>query len=431
MSNNATGSKSFDRLAVIQLMFFPIIAATGLIGNILICLAVFKLRPRLRVTDVFILNLASTDLATCTISIPFDFVEILTNHWPFGNVLCKIVYPLQTILMAVSVYTLLLMSWERHRSVMPPFRPKIKANRALAVVFFLWIASISLVGPYIAILRVQTDQGKEKCRENWPTEHHSKVFTLAVFVALYLLPLFVITANYIRISQKLWKDIQRMKQTIGERRSCKKPLVRARAQRNMRVVKIFSIAVIAFSFCMLPNHVMWIWYDYGSGNHYPHFDTILVFCHILVYSNSAVNPFIFVFLHSRYYKGICKIRKLSFCSKSEKGHNKKHRSIKEQIRKQSKGKAYTMQHEATHHNYTAKRQFWNNYWRRELVPSYEARRERVAFRRRCEKDGRSVCGLQAFNEGSPCNDGNQLIAVRRKVNFGDVVHIVERRYEAN
>ena len=441
-TNKTISAEGFDRLAIIQMMCFPLITAAGLIGNTLICLAVFK-RRRLRITDVFILNLAATDLATCVISIPFDFVEILMKQWPFGSVLCKTVYPLQTILMAVSVYTLLFMSWERHRSVMPPLKPKLKAKRAVAIVFFLWIASVSLVGPYIAILRVEKADGRSECTESWPQAYHPKVFTLAVFIALYVLPLFVITANYIRISQKLWRDIQRMQKAIGEKNgNSKKPLTQARAQRNMRIVRIFIIVVIAFSLCMLPNHIMWIWFDFGMGREYENFNTIIVFCFILVYSNSAINPFIFVFLHRRYCKGMfnsCSALKTfaSSCLKSEETRDQAvidnncnrngHGTTRRKKKAQKKSlKPYTMQVASPHNLYTARKEFWNNYWRRELIPKYEARRDRVAYRN-VRNSFRQFKDAEDVNEG---DDGNvALLATRKvKVNFGEVVHIDEHRF---
>ena len=442
-TNKNISADGFDRLAIIQLMCFPIITAAGLIGNTLICLAVFK-RRRLRITDVFILNLAATDLATCVISIPFDFVEILMKQWPFGNVLCKTVYPLQTILMAVSVYTLLFMSWERHRSVMPPLKPKLKATRALAIVFFLWIASISLVGPYIAILRVEKSDGSAECSENWPHEYHPKVFTLAVFIALYVLPLFVITANYIRISQKLWRDIERMQKAIGEKkRNSKKPLTQARAQRNMRIVRIFIIVVIAFSLCMLPNHIMWIWHDFGTGRNYQYFDTIIVFCFTLVYSNSAINPFIFVFLHRRYCKGIfnsCNaLKAFAFsCLKSEESNdesannnniirNAQAKRRKKKMRMPKTRTPYTMQLASPHNLYTARKEFWNNYWRRELIPKYEARHDRGVAYQNVQNHFRQ------FKDVEDVNDSNEAIAAPQasrkvRVNFGEVVHIDEQRF---
>lgn len=72
-------------------MCYFIIIVVGLIGNILICLVVFK-RCCLCIIDVFVFNLVVIDLVICVISILFDFVERLVKEWFFGNVLCKIVY---------------------------------------------------------------------------------------------------------------------------------------------------------------------------------------------------------------------------------------------------------------------------------------------------------------------------------------------------
>ena len=447
ITNNSFSAEGFGRLAIIQLMCYSIITAAGLIGNMLICLAVFK-RRRLRITDVFILNLAATDLGTCVVSIPFDFVEILAKEWPFGNVLCKTVYPLQTILMAVSVYTLLFMSWERHRSVMPPLKPKLKAKRAFAILLMLWIACIVLVGPFIAVLRIETDDGKTQCKENWPREYHPKVFTLAVFIVLYVLPLFVITANYIKISQKLFRDIQRMRKAIDgdKKNSAKKPLTQARAQRNMRIVKIFVIVVIAFSLCMLPNHVMWIWHDFGSGQeHQNYFDNIIVFCYILVYANSAINPFIFVFLHRRYCKDIfnscsalkafvsCfKIDRKETSDKTHKDRAKLYRGTA--ARHKNKRAPYTMQARAgyspaPHELYAAKKEFWNNYFRQELTPARHF--DRALF---CESAPQKfrLCkeAEKNINEVSDDDDDGDVSpqATRKvRVNFGEVVHIDEQK----
>ena len=453
-SQNVTGSSSitntsisstggFDKFDIVQLMCFPIISTAGLIGNVLICLAVFK-RRHLRITDVFILNLAATDLGTCVISIPFDFAEILAKQWPFGNVLCKTVYPLQTILIAVSVYTLLFMSWERHRSVMPPFKPKLKAKRALAILLFLWIACISLVGPFIAILRVETENGKTKCSEKWPENYYPKVFTLTVFIVLYVLPLFVITSNYIRISQKLWRDIQRMRKAIeGENKAnVKKRLTQARAQRNMRIVKIFVIVVIAFSLCMLPNHIVWIWHDFGSGeNHQRLFGTIIVFCYILMYANSAINPFIFVFLHRRYCKDIfssCNpLKSLASCFKtdetSEKMNNgpRLHRFSTGKAHRKKKRAPHTVQPGLTPHDiHAARKEFWNNYCRKELIAKYEARRFDRVFQ--LSKNGRTnsrLCKVVEEDKNNSDDDNLAPQATRKvRVNFGQVVHIDEQRF---
>jgi len=59
------------------------------------------------------------------------------------------------------------------------------------------------------------------------------------------------------------------------------------------MIKTFVAAVMAFAICQLPNHVIWLWHDFGTGNQWKHLNDVLPFCHILTYLNSAIDPFIF------------------------------------------------------------------------------------------------------------------------------------------
>ena len=309
----AKDNNTMAQLTWVKLACFTVIVVVGLIGNFVISIATLT-RRKLQAADRLVLNLAATDMATCLISIPFDFVVVVTANWPFGVFLCHIIYPLQTVLMAVSVYTLLVMSWERHRVVLHPSKPKIKTTRTLAIILLIWVASFAVVGPYFAIPRLNVSQNGTECKSEsgWPSKSHAKAFTLAVFILLYLLPLLLITINYICISQKLWRDIQRLKRALGVQPGIKKPLVRARAHRNMNIVRVFVLAVVAFAACMAPNHVMWMWLDYGTGT-FEYSDSVLVFCHILVYANSAINPFVFMLLHRRFCKQFLIEYGLCFC----------------------------------------------------------------------------------------------------------------------
>ena len=75
-----------------------------------------KKQPR-NASEYLILNLAFTDLMTCAVGIPLDVAVILFQRWPFGAFMCKVVWPFQTVLIAVSVGTLTCMAIERYRAI--------------------------------------------------------------------------------------------------------------------------------------------------------------------------------------------------------------------------------------------------------------------------------------------------------------------------
>lgn len=269
-----------------------IISVLGILGNVLVLKAIVSNRRR-KVSDYLIVNLCATDLGACIVSIPLDLVERAWKSFPFGAFLCKIVYPFQTILMAASVMTLLAMSYERYRMIVTPFKRHITSRAAIGTIIVAWVISILLVVPYMLVLQLEEDQ----CLENWSLDIHRKAFTLSMFILLYAIPMFLITVFYTLIVRNLYQDSKRQViecYSISSDRSERRiAMMIARVQRNMRVVKVFMVAGIVFAVCMLPTHVCWLWHDYGSGSTNAHFTKIVTFTNVLMYLNSAIDPFIF------------------------------------------------------------------------------------------------------------------------------------------
>ena len=287
---------SIELLTVIQITCYSVIIAIGTIGNLTLIINLALKRSR-KTSQYFILNLALVDLLTCTLSIPFDISLLVLGGWPFGRVMCRLVYPLQTIFMAVSVSTLLCMALERHRAILFPLKPKITGKILKLVIFLVWTISVGLVSPYAAALKMKGGQ----CVENWPSNdpRYPKTFTLCVFLILYLSPLCVITAAYARVWVRLRANSLRTELLVGTSRD-KNRLSKCRTRQNIRIVKFFVLAVIAFAVCLLPFQVMWMWSDFGNGHKWRHFNTFLTFANVMVYTNSAVNPYIFGALGRRY-----------------------------------------------------------------------------------------------------------------------------------
>ena len=79
--NRALDSKVLIALGVV----YTILIFIGAIGNGLVCLAVAR-QPKMRTSrNLFIINLAISDLLLCFFTIPFSLVEISTKSWPYGE----------------------------------------------------------------------------------------------------------------------------------------------------------------------------------------------------------------------------------------------------------------------------------------------------------------------------------------------------------
>lgn len=290
-SSNATmeGETNSPHFLVAQLVCFIVIAVITTIANLVVFTQIVR-RGANRASDILILNLVSSDTAVGVFSIPLDVIERLSNNWPFGRIPCNIIYPLQTALMSVSVITLVVMSLERYRAIATPFKQKPSGRKKITVVIGIWVFSAIIATPYATILQY----GGKYCSEFWPEEYSSKIYTVAMFVFLYVIPLSVITIVYSAIGVFLYKHTKRIKRvTSANSINYVKRLLQRRRHRNMKITKVFVAGVVAFAICQLPTHVIWLWYELGNGGQWEHFDDVRVLCSVLTYLNSAIDPFIF------------------------------------------------------------------------------------------------------------------------------------------
>ena len=286
-SSTDTGDR-FPSIIIIQITLYIVISIIGTAGNTLVCYAISRCK-RKRTNEYFILNLSITDLGASLLSIPLDVAELIEGHFPFGAFLCNLVYPFQTFVMIVSVLTLLFMSLERYRVIATPLKRRPPSTVAIAAIVSSWILALVCVVPYAIVLGFENKQ----CTETWAEDSHGKLFTLAMFFMFYLIPLSIITAAYINIGVALFKELRSVYELMGGKETKACDMTKRRAQQNLRMVKVFVIAVVAFACCLLPTHVLWLWHDYGTGRNYENFSVLIAFSNIMIYSNSAINPFIF------------------------------------------------------------------------------------------------------------------------------------------
>ena len=71
--------------------FYMLVCTTGVTGNLLVCLAVWRNHSMRTVTNMFIVNLAVADFLVCLICLPPTVLDDVTETWYMGQIMCKIV----------------------------------------------------------------------------------------------------------------------------------------------------------------------------------------------------------------------------------------------------------------------------------------------------------------------------------------------------
>lgn len=80
-----------------------------------------------------------------------------------------------------------------------------------------------------------------------------------------------------------------------------------RLEHNKKIVNMLLLVVLLYAVCLLPNQVVWLWYEFGSGQTWAHINELLIFGSIMVYVNSSVNPLLYAGMNEEFRKGFARM----------------------------------------------------------------------------------------------------------------------------
>ena len=292
---------------------YCVIFVVSAIANCSIALIVYKIKTMRKPINLFILNMAMSDLLFL-ISAGTEILFLLKpNSWIFrgsaGDALCKIKDLLVSCSFAVSVQSLVLIAVDRFEAVVFPLRtPIMKRNRCLLFIFSTWILASAVYLPKCLAVRLvkysQTPRCELQRSKVFGGELSHSTFLVATFVAFFYCPLFVISVLYAIISYKL-----KTQETPGEHSA---QVHQERLRRNKKVFKMSIAIVVGFVLCWIP----WSIFDLLQEFHV-NIPCSIFFLSItdgiMLLSSSAVNPCICFLFSSNYRKALKKIHFAKCC----------------------------------------------------------------------------------------------------------------------
>ena len=284
--------QTYLKLAVNTVVF-----AVGFIGNLLTIIVICRKRQNMSTYQMLVLNLAISDFLFITSILPLSTYEMFRVIEKSGFV-CRVIWPWFTIPYLLSIFSITSMALQRCRSIAMPYRPKLSKRIASAWIAAIWLASFVIVLPLIIVTRlVYPDQ----CVENWPSFSHRKAYTMALFLLQYLIPLFIITIAYAKITRYLLSNsgVPRSGSFYTEEQRAAEA---RRMKRRNQAIRTLAVVVILFAVCLFPGQVAWLLMDFGSGGSSQEkaIDIFLGFSDSLDNVHACINPVIYCMLNSRY-----------------------------------------------------------------------------------------------------------------------------------
>ncbi|XP_054622321.1 type-1 angiotensin II receptor [Dunckerocampus dactyliophorus] len=285
----------------------------GIVGNSMVVAVIYCYMKLKTVANIFVLNLAVSDL-TFLMTLPMWATFAATGyHWPFGGFLCKTSAGLVMFNLYTSTFFLTALSIDRYLAIVHPVRSRrfrtVVYARITCVVIWLFAFVLSVPTALTRDVHDITNSNTTVCGIlHETTENRVRLKELLLAISLmksllgFLVPFIIIITCYCFIGRAL----------RGARQ-----IQKSSRSRDDEVLRMLAAAVLAFFLCWMPHQVF-------------HFlqvltqlilvenctvleiiDTAMPFTICLAYLNSCVNPIVYGFVGRNFRKNLLRLLRCS------------------------------------------------------------------------------------------------------------------------
>ena len=240
-------------LIVAKSFMLFVLNIAAFVGNLLVCVAVYR-NPSLRtVTNNFIVSLALTELLASTTAMPFFVISTLMNRWIAGEIVSQIIFCCMVTTSETSTLTVMMLTINRYfRVVRPALYGKIysKKNSALMSIA-AWIVALPVAVSFL-VVRAHEENGRFIPSIDNFTHFSSKlslIYFATVSGLLFGIPSLVISICYLKIYQ-----------TIRYHNNAAAPSSQAGHSpygvEEARITRLLTAVVVGFYLCLCPRYII-------------------------------------------------------------------------------------------------------------------------------------------------------------------------------
>uniref|UniRef100_A0A3P9ITT9 D(1B) dopamine receptor n=1 Tax=Oryzias latipes TaxID=8090 RepID=A0A3P9ITT9_ORYLA len=295
-----------------------------LLGNFTVCAAVSRYRHlRAKVTNIFIVSLALSDLLVAVLVMPWKAVAEVAGFWPFGS-FCKTWLACDIMCSTASILNLCVISVDRYWAISNPFRYERSMNKKVAFVMIGMTWTVSLV---ISFVPVQLDWHRAeigdlsgqglmplgKSADGSCDSSLSRTYAISSSLISFYIPVVIMIITYtriyriaqtqIRVISSLERAAEHAQSSNGNSYQQSHSELKVSIRKETKVLKTLSIIMGVFVCCWLPFFILNCAQPFCPGPRAPGAHrgpycvsekTFDVFVWI-GWSNSSLNPVIYAF----------------------------------------------------------------------------------------------------------------------------------------
>ncbi|XP_076304411.1 5-hydroxytryptamine receptor 2C-like [Tachypleus tridentatus] len=191
---NNTSSNLIDGynwLSLLLLMF----VISGVLGNVLVCLAICRERRLQNVTNYFLLSLAVADLLVCMVVMPFGIVDQLFGYWPIGSSACNVWVTCDVLGCTSSIIHMCFISLGRYLGIRNPLKTRGTSKKVVTIkIAIVWLVSMVITSPITVLGNINTENIHST---NYICAINNRFFFVFGSLSAFYIPMFVMVTSYV------------------------------------------------------------------------------------------------------------------------------------------------------------------------------------------------------------------------------------------
>ncbi|MFH4980358.1 hypothetical protein AB6A40_007067 [Gnathostoma spinigerum] len=269
-------------------------------GNSLVVYVVVHNKAMQTVTNIFITNLAVSDLLVNFTSLWLTPVYTYVGHWIWGGWLCYGLPLFQGTSIFISTLTLMAIAIDRYFVIVHHSSSNINVNDhmsmtvCIAIITLIWTVSLLLVMPYAIHMRmtyIPEPCNFWLCLEDWAMEDLRSMYGVIVMALQFIVPFVIIGFSYTQI----WNFLNNRSSMVSQRES------EYENNRKKRLLGMLITMVVVFGTCWFPFNLLNILRDLHLDSFIgPYFSFLFLFAHVISMTATCWNPIVYAWMNEAF-----------------------------------------------------------------------------------------------------------------------------------
>uniref|UniRef100_A0A3B4AWG7 G-protein coupled receptors family 1 profile domain-containing protein n=1 Tax=Periophthalmus magnuspinnatus TaxID=409849 RepID=A0A3B4AWG7_9GOBI len=288
------------------------IGITGMVGNFLVIYAFSRSRSLRTPANMFIINLAITDLLMCVTQTPIFFTTSMHKRWIFGEKACELYAFCGALFGICSMITLTVIAVDRYFVITRPLTSigVLSRKRAILILMAAWLYSLGWSLPPFFGWSAYVPEGLlTSCTWDYMTFTPSvRAYTMLLFIFVFFLPLFIIIYCYYFIFRAIRTTNHAVGKINGSTHSYSsgRDSVKSfhRMQNEWKMAKIALIVILLYVISWSPYSAVALTAFSGYADMLtPYMNSVPA---IIAKASAIHNPIIYAITHPKYRIALAK-----------------------------------------------------------------------------------------------------------------------------